>query len=483
MSMVLTYSNFWGIKHKEFLQNGVYDASLNQDSLLHIDPLLLKGCEIPEFKDAYTDFFNYFRSFIPLVKASKRNCLEDLFFKRIVERFTFKEIPNTGLGFSKGNTKGRGISGTISMQLAQTAYAIINAGLEDPEIFGLMQLIEENVAADRISDMTIAILQKNFLEYTQRIALKMGIKTHQYTCEYGDIYQVPFYQGNPILFIPDIFLADLPVAYEFEDIYDVCNYNKRLKRKIAGLIGVNWAECKNYKKKDWKDLIIGNKDCYKAAISFYKNLNAVPYDFKVDNKNLYLDILVHELLTETQFKMPQKLENEEDEIYQLTLAMCQQFKHLIEDNRLSELFYRHNRNPDETDWQLLLYTVADTYKKAGNLDLSITREDNPGVGEIDFHITKGSKANTVIEIKRSTNENLVHGYRTQLSAYMKAERAKSGIFLIIMEDNNINEIKQKIAAIQIDMKTNSEYIPEVIYINGMRQKSASNKLYQNPKLE
>lgn len=46
----------------------------------------------------------------------------------------------------------------------RTRFFLKNAGLEDPEIFGLMQLIEDNLAADRISDMTIAILQKHFLE-------------------------------------------------------------------------------------------------------------------------------------------------------------------------------------------------------------------------------------------------------------------------------------------------------------------------------
>lgn len=112
--------------------------------------------------------------------------------------------------------------------------------------------------------------------------------------------------------------------------------------------------------------------------------------------------------------------------------------------------------------------------------MAITREDNPGVGEIDFHITKGSKANTVIEIKRSTNENLIHGYRTQLPAYMKAERAKTGIFMIIMEKDNIEEIKQKFTEVQKDMLDNDEYIPEIIYINGMKQYSASNRNYKFP---
>lgn len=481
--MALTYSRFFKVKHRDFVKKGVYNAFLDQDSLLHIDPLLLKGSEIPEFKNAYTEFFNYFRLFIPLVKASKADNLQDRFFNQMVKRFTFKEIPNTGLGFSKGNTRGRGISGTISIQLAHSAYTIIKAGIEDPEIFGLMQLIEDNMAADRISDMAIAILQRHFLEYTQRIALEMGLTTHSYTFEYGVMFQIPFYKDKPIHFIPESFLANLPVAHDFEEIDNVCNYNNRLKRKIAELIGVNWAEYKDYKKKDWKNLIVGNKDCYKAAISFYKNLNAIPYDFTADNKKQYQVVLLQELLDEIPFQKPTEYENEEKEVYKLTLAMCHQFKHLVEHNRISELFYRNNRTPDETDWQLLLYTVADTYKIAGNLDLSITREDNPGVGEIDFHITKGSRANSVIEIKRSTNENLIHGYRTQLPAYMKAERAQSGIFMVIMEKDNIDEIKQKIGEVQKDMENKGEYIPEIVYINGMRQYSASNRNYINPEIE
>lgn len=481
--MSLTYSRFFKVKHRDFLQKGVYNAFLDQDSLLHIDPLLLKGSEIPEFKNAYTEFFDYFRLFIPLVEASKADNLQDRFFKQMVKRFTFKEIPNTGLGFSKGNTRGKGISGTISIQLAHSAYTIINAGLKDPEIFGLMQLIEDNMAADRISDMTIAILQRHFLEYTQRIAQEMGLTTYSYTFEHRVTFQVPFYRGKPIHFIPESFLANLPIAHDFEEIDNVCNYNNLLKRKIAELIGVNWAEYKAYKKKDWKNLIIDNKDCYGAAISFYKSLNAIPYDFTADNKNQYRVVLLQELLDEIPFPKPIEYENEEDEVYKLTLAMCHQFKHLVEHNRISELFYRNNRTPDETDWQLLLYTVADTYKIAGNLDLSITREDNPGVGEIDFHITKGSRANSVIEIKRSTNENLIHGYRTQLPAYMRAERAQSGIFIVIMEKNNIDEIKRKIREVQKDMKEKGEYIPEIVYINGMRQYSASNRKYINPEMK
>lgn len=120
--MSLTYSRFFKVKHKDFLQKEYIMLFWDKDSLLHIDLLLLKGSRIPEFKDAYTEFFNYFRLFIPLVKASKTDILKDRFFKQMVKRFTFKEIPNTGLVFSKGNTMGRGISGAIPRQLAHSAY-------------------------------------------------------------------------------------------------------------------------------------------------------------------------------------------------------------------------------------------------------------------------------------------------------------------------------------------------------------------------
>ena len=143
-------------------------------------------------------------------------------------------------------------------------------------------------------------------------------------------------------------------------------------------------------------------------------------------------------------------------------------------------FYRDHRNPDETDWQLLLWTVADTYIKAGDIDVDVSREENPGVGEIDFRFTCGSKAKTVIEIKRSGNPNLLHGYRTQLAAYMKAVNAEDGLFLVIMEDDKFDDIRQKIEVVRMEMQSQGEYIPEVIYINGKRQCSASNPNYVLP---
>ena len=51
-----------------------------------------------------------------------------------------------------------------------------------------------------------------------------------------------------------------------------------------------------------------------------------------------------------------------------------------------------------------------------------------------------------------------------------------------MEDNNIDEIKDKIRMVQEDMQAKGEYIPEGFYINGMKQPSASDPSYDSPAL-
>lgn len=479
--MALHYSKYFNIAHNEFERLGVYDGYLDKDSLLHIDPLNLKNCKEPEFEDAYEKFMQFFRSFVPLVNHAKSENLKDIFFKRIVKRYTMKEIPNTGLGFSKTNTSGKGISGALAVQLASSTYAIIKAGMMDPEIFGLMQLIEDNIAADRISDMTLSILQKDFLCYTERIAKELQLPTHPFKYDYDTVFNVPFYNRKPIHFVPMCILSGLPMAVDYEDIDSVVNYNHQLKKKIAAIIGVVWSDYKKYKKEDWKKLILGNKKCYDTAVEYYRNLSGVPYDFNTDSQFQYFDVRIEDIVKNNLLQIPEK-ENQspKEEVYSMALAICKQFKHLVEHNRLSEMFYRKKRMPDETDWQFLFYTIADTYKVSQNLDVSITREDNPGVGEIDFHFTRGSKANTVIEIKRSGNVDLLHGYRTQLSAYMKAERADSGIFIVILDKDNLEYVKDKLTEVQKDMKGNNEYIPEVIYVNGLRQPSASVNSYQDP---
>ena len=57
------YSNFFEVPAKVFEEHGIFNAFVDQDTRFHVDPLLLRGCTIPEFQGAYDKFLEYFRYF------------------------------------------------------------------------------------------------------------------------------------------------------------------------------------------------------------------------------------------------------------------------------------------------------------------------------------------------------------------------------------------------------------------------------------
>lgn len=477
--MPTRYSKYFKVSPHAFEERGVFNAYIDEDSRFYVDPLLLRETNIPEFKNAYETFLDYFRAFVPLVKHVQSPTESDRFFYRIIKRFTFPELQYTGLGFSKGNSRGRGISGKLSIQLATTAYDIIKAGYEDPEIFALMPLIEDKIGQDRISDMTIAILRRQFLAYTQRISSELNIETRRCRLTYDEYYEVPFLGNNAVHFIPSSFINDLFIATSFEDVSEACDYNDRLKAKIASIIGATWKEYSHYSKSDWKHIILNEQRCYDAAIDYYKSITGLSYDFDADIHEKCLDLKFSKLAFEHPIQFLNGIfKSPKEKVFNWTMAICEEFKHLVEDNRMSEIVHRNKRTPDETDWQYILYMIADAYIMGADLDLKVTREANPGPGEEDFLFSYGIDAQTVIEIKRSGNKDILHGYRVQLPAYIRADKADHGIFIVIIDDASQEEdTKQKLEAVKKDMEDKGETTYPIIYVKGYRQPSASNPNY------
>ena len=481
--MPVRYSRYFKVSATEFDTRRVFNAFIDQDSKFHIDPLLLRGCKIPEFQNAYEAFLDYFRAFIPLVRHVKNATPSDRFFNQIVKRFTFPELQYTGLGYSEGHSRGTGIGGKLSIQLAESAYEIIKAGYEDPEIFALMPLIEDNIGPDRISDMTIAILRKQFLEYTQRIAEEMGLNVSKYQLEYDGAYYVPMYDSDVIHFVPKELLNDLPIATSYDDVSEASNYNERLKSRIAQVIGASWNEYSKFSKADWKRLLFYEQDCYHAAIDYYKSIKGVSYNFDTDIHNKCLDLKFASVAHDNPIQFfTGFFKSHAEKVYDYTLKICEEFRHLIEENRMSELVLRCKRVPDETDWQYILYMIAVSYIEGADVDIKVSREANPGTGEEDFLFSCGKGAQTVVEIKRSSNKDILHGYREQLKAYIRAERADHGIFIVIIDDPaDEDSIRQRLADVKKDMDSQGEMTFPIIYVRGYHQPSASNPNYQSLK--
>ena len=60
------YSSYFKIPHRELIKVGIFDGLIERDIPLHVDPMLLKGCKIPEFEGSYQKFLDYFNEIVTL---------------------------------------------------------------------------------------------------------------------------------------------------------------------------------------------------------------------------------------------------------------------------------------------------------------------------------------------------------------------------------------------------------------------------------
>jgi hypothetical protein len=463
------YSTYFGIKHSAFVDAGVFDGQIGQDVNMHINPLLLRNCEEPEFKNAYDEFLNYFNKIIILAKAVQEISSKDRCFRQILQLFQFKEIRNTGLGYSEHGTHGTGISGTLSRQLARNAVEIVRLGIEDPAIFTLLPIFEEGVGADRISDMTITILRKNFIAYSVRNAQELGLKTAPFWIEAKTkLVNLPVYKKQPIILVPTAILSNLPMASDPSEADEVSAYNRNLRNIICEAIGISWKDFGEMHKKDLRANLLSDANRLQGILQQVAGTRFVPYDFSLDRKQVYLPVFVKE-----NFILPNELPlptADENNVKDIVFKICERFKELIENNRMSTMLFSDGKAQSESFVQRLFYCTAALYCEANNID--INRESDPGCGELDFKFSYGAHKKVIIEIKLSSNKRLQHGLITQLPIYMETEKAQNGIFMVLRmspkDDELIERIKEEHIRIPEALSK-----PLLLIIDGVPRLSAS----------
>lgn len=465
------YSEYFKVTHSEFIKGGVFDGLVEKDVLLHVDPLLLKNCTIPEFVDAYQKYLDYFNEIVTLTTGMSNPAIEQRCFKEICRRMQFPEVVNTGLGYSRSNTKGSGISGILARQLAKSSVEIIEAGIKEGAFFTLLPFIEEGIGADRISDMSIYILLEEFLNYTQRVAGEKGL-----TCgkvRYKNVeYEVPYINHKPYLLMPHSLLANLPIARSYDDIDVVCNYNRELRRRVCKTIGINMADFDKMKKAKRKEMILAHSALLNDLLNYCKSLEALGYDFKGDDLLLYADIRMGELVQEKPMTLSKYVKADDIDVNGIAKEIIMQYKTMIEDNHMYWLLYNDNHDfRDEKAAQMLFYMMAHFYCMANNIDMS--RECDPGVGELDFKLSNGFSKKVIIEVKKASSSSLVPGYTKQLPAYERAERTACGYYLVIKDRKNTDAAIKKLQDARLELLHQGKNCPEIIIVDATEKKSAS----------
>lgn len=465
--MKLRYSDYYKIDEERFDELGVFNGYMFYDSKYYLNPKLIKSTTIEQFVGSYQKIQDRFNIILNLINRSEHPIYKtDLYFKPAVDYLCFKENGHIGLGYSSSGKDGRGIGKVLAENIAQTIFKLIK-DVAEPEIFEIVGVFQEQVGADRTSDMIIKIIEDDILLYTESIASTLSIPVSPFV-QNDKKYMVPYNQetNTPLYLIPTSLLSKLPTWDEM--FYDVVYANNDIKKFINDMFGSSYRKLLK-EKKHRKELLLSRTDLLQKLIELYRASDAEAYDFILDPSNDFKWIAPLKEVIEAN---PISLDNS-DKVHTSVKAICEQFKALVENTNAYKLFYEDDKKKKrESASQQAFQLFSYSYCQTNNLDIS--PESNAGRGPVDFKFSRGIEK-VLVEVKLSSND-LIHGFETQLSIYEKAEGTFNSFLLVIMVGNDEEKAVKNIEKL-FDYKNKisgtKTHMPEIIVVDALLKKSAS----------
>lgn len=424
--MAVLFSKEFNIPEDVLETNGVFNVFLDEDSHFFINIKRLQVTTVPEFSTGYEKVNQYFRNIGILLKASRSD--KDRTYKEAFRRFNFSEVNGINLGFSSG-THGAGFGTMLRAQIIKDAYEIIHSGSEQPEIFHLVGLFEENVGPDRLSDMVARIIYSDIVAYSQRIYRTLGITPDAYP-EYvfDDGIVVNPYKGIKLLLLPVELLHELPIARCWDDIDRVCRENDAIRAEINDIVGAEWSKMRSAEKKQYlRNWIFMNPEKADRIIESYKASTVPMYDPLSD-----LDYFIGHLQNTFAAKS-----DGDDDSFSAAIEIVDNYQEWVEYHRGAVVIQESPSRSREKTVQRTIHAVALVFCKKFNWDIS--PETDSGRGPEDFKISRGCDK-TVVEVKLTSNPDCVHGLEVQIEEYAKAESTNKKLFVLINTGQNENRV-------------------------------------------
>jgi len=442
------FSDYFNIDKTTLNKLGVFDLILNFDTKVFVEPLLLKNSASEIIKNSHQTYKAFFVGLLLLLKKSTQT--GDKCWRAAQKLVNFPEYQSTCIGYSSGNTEGRGSGIEFNDKIFQSAKEIVDLAQGDPEIFLLLPLLEEGIAGDRISDMVQNIIDEDICHYTVEIMVKIGIAgnfihTTKHNHRYN-LLQNPF-SKQPIKFLPKDILSNLPVADRIDSVvYELAEHNERLRHVVNRDIGYIWLETTKAARKEalLKELKT-NKLFFIETLKALKDYSFEHYDLEKDYEGLYkwLENSKHfinlELSKETK-ECPDSL----DSLTVAITSIIHHFKDLIENKDIWRTFwtrhqseYRHVRVYYS---QMLFFTVCNTWLTSQNSNITINLLRDEKQLNLEFSISRESRF--VLHIKHANNPSLVKGYTAILEKYRHLNNEKHVCLIMNFEDVQANQLRE-----------------------------------------
>lgn len=478
ISNPIRFSEHYGIDPKGLDDRGILDPTMNADTKLFIDPLLLDGSSHPEISTgARTTYEKHFGTIIKfLAKTKKPN---DVAWRSAARLLTFPEIPWTCLGYGSQSVSGSGSGTEMTGQYIETARQIVELGVDDPDLFVAMALFENGVGPDRISDMTTNVILGDLIKLNERILPELGVPVQAMTLSLknGQSFSAslavnPYMgQSEPVILVPSDILRDLPIATDWSDVADAASKNAELRARVNVQIAKMWRVKSRKDKGEIRRWALADKNSFETFMEMLRGASPTAYDLHGDPLGeVFWRKIAAAIAEQEPLKIPAPHKMDLAGVETVVRTIIEQFRFLIEDRRFSEELYHQGQPRPEIAAQRLFFAVAHSYCKANDLDL--TPEAETGNGPVDFKVSAGFSGRVVVEIKLSRNPKLVDGYTKQLETYKSAEETRSG-FYVIVDVGQMGKKDQRLLAIKNAATARGETTSPIHFIDGSRKPSAS----------
>ena len=429
--MPITFSRWAEVDTGILLGQSAFDPILDVDTRLFLDPHLLSKTQVAEFTRSYERLQARFTDIARLLLASDSK--GDALWRAAERLMIWPEVKGLCIGYTSKGTDGRGMGPVLRGRLLDTATTILRKGIIDPVIFELVGLLENDIGPDLIGDMAANIIRDDLIRYSHRVLKQLPTDKLE-KLQTDTITNLPLnpYNSNPVILVPRELLRDLPMAFDWTQRDYISIENEQIRAQVNEMVGETWKQATSVSKSDLKEAAFEYTELLDDLVLKYKSRGAERYDFEEDRAGQYIWAEASQKYT-TQYPLSLAISPHPtvDDVEKMVMAICDQFKKLVEDNGLSKLFYdRNKRVKHEEAMQLLFYGIAESYCVFNKI--MIARESDAGRGPVDFKFGTNMQNSVLVEVKKSTNTSgMKKGITKQLPVYMNAEGARRAIYLVI----------------------------------------------------
>ena len=185
-----------------------------------------------------------------------------------------------------GASAGSGFGQKLTEQILQVGKEIADLGIKDPDLFPALGLLEQDIGADRISDMTTNVIFPALIAFNQRVVKQLDLvdELEEFVIagKYGHFLPNPFEVDTPVILVPSDILRVLPVANDWDEIAHTASLTQALRDRVNEHIGHIFAKHDERNPKFLKRQALVSKQAFDVLLDTVHSVLPEPYQVGMD---------------------------------------------------------------------------------------------------------------------------------------------------------------------------------------------------------